>query len=193
MTSLCRQKVPKVRRVSVAEEHAWLLDLCRSERSIRTHNEKTIAAATAVDASGAWGSRGSCGGENACKAHGFEKGSTASTTATAGAIAISRVTRPVVAVCKEIDAIVEMPRDGSVVWRYLLRDRPYAPTAIERALRVQTLACLIRHIEARLRQLAIVVFKIGVAADPDDRFLNQSAGTCMRVICLWMFCGGVPP
>ena len=66
------------------------------------------------------------------------------------------------------------PLDDTIVWDYLFRDHTFAlsqPRTVS-----QVVDHCYRHIHRRLTSMGIVVFKIGVAVDPGDRFNNPSFG-----------------
>ena len=69
---------------------------------------------------------------------------------------------------------LETPIDGSIVWDYLFRDHTFALSQPRTAS--QVVDYCYRHINRRRTSMGIVVFKIGVAADPEDRFNNLEFG-----------------
>ena len=70
--------------------------------------------------------------------------------------------------------ILATPQDGTIVWNYLFRDHTLALSQPGSVSQVVDHCSL--HIHHRLTSMGIVVFKIGVAANPGHRFNNPRFG-----------------
>ena len=96
----------------------------------------------------------------------------ASSCPTAAAAASSRSTSSVRsnAAAADVEPLAT-PFDGSIVWEHLFR----FSFADELTIRQVLNHCSV-HIHRRLNSMGLVIFKIGIAADPEHRFNNQSFG-----------------